>query len=104
MSLYSIVIFISFFVFLAVILIIDKTIFAAIFDLHDKMAGQSIGSMVIAPINHDLLKYMFFSFVLVQSIGGGLLGGFMMDGKLSSGIRYGFILILISFVVFKFMF
>jgi flagellar protein FlaJ len=104
MSLYSIVIFISFFVFLAVILIIDKTIFAAIFDLQDKMAGQTIGNMMIAPIDHDLLKYMFFSFVLVQSIGGGLLGGFMMDGKLSSGIRYGFILILISFVVFKFMF
>ena len=104
MSLYSIVIFISFFVFLAVILIIDKTIFAAIFDLQEKMAGQSIGNMMIASIDHDLLKYMFFSFVLVQSIGGGLLGGFMMDGKLSSGIRFGFILILISFVVFKFLF
>jgi flagellar protein FlaJ len=104
MSLYSIVIFISFFVFLAVILIIDKTIFAAIFDLQEKMAGQTIGNMMIASIDHDLLKYMFFSFVLVQSIGGGLLGGFMMDGKLSSGIRYGFILILISFIVFKFMF
>jgi len=104
MSLYSIVIFISFFVFLAVILIIDKTIFAAIFDLQDKMAGQTIGNMMIASIDHDLLKYMFFSFVLVQSIGGGLLGGFMMDGKLSSGIRFGFILILVSFIVFKFMF
>jgi flagellar protein FlaJ len=104
MSLYSIVIFISFFVFLAVILIIDKTIFAAIFDLQGKMAGQSIGNMSIAVIDHDLLKYMFFSFVLVQSIGGGLLGGFMMDAKLSSGIRFGFILVLISFFVFKFMF
>jgi len=104
MSLYSIVIFISFFVFLAVILIIDKTIFAAIFDLQGKMAGQSIGNMSIAAIDHDLLKYMFFSFVLVQSIGGGLLGGFMMDAKLSSGIRFGFILVLISFFVFKFMF
>ena len=104
MSLYSIVIFISFFVFLAVILIIDKTIFAAIFDLQAQMAGQTLGNMMIASIDHDLLKYMFFSFVLVQSIGGGLLGGFMMDGKLSSGVRYGFILILISFVVFKFLF
>ncbi len=104
MSLYSIVIFISFFVFLAVILIIDKTIFAAIFDLQAQMAGQTIGNMMIASIDHDLLKYMFFSFVLVQSMGGGLLGGFMMDGKLSSGIRFGFVLILISFFVFKFLF
>ena len=104
MSMYSIVIFISFFVFLAVILIIDKTIFTAIFDLQDKMAGQSIGNMRIAQIDSDMLKYTFFSFVLVQSIGGGLLGGFMMDGRLSSGVRFGFILVLISFFVFKFIF
>lgn len=104
MSMYSIVIFISFFVFLAVILIIDKTIFQAIFDLQDQMAGQSIGNMRIANIDHTLLKYTFFSFVMVQSIGGGLLGGFMMDGKISSGVRFGFILVLISFFVFKFVF
>ncbi len=104
MSMYSIVIFISFFVFLAVILIIDKTIFQAIFDLQDQMAGQSIGNMRIANIDHTLLKYTFFSFVMVQSIGGGLLGGFMMDGRLSSGVRFGFILVLISFFVFKFVF
>lgn len=104
MSMYSIVIFISFFVFLAVILIIDKTIFTAIFDLQDQMAGQSIGNMKIARVDHELLKYTFFSFVMVQSIGGGLLGGFMMDGRLSSGVRFGFILVLVSFFVFKFMF
>lgn len=104
MSMYSIVIFISFFVFLAVILIIDKTIFQAIFDLQDQMAGQTIGNMQIAAIDHTMLKYTFFSFIMVQSLGGGLLGGFMMDGRLSSGIRFGFVLILISFFVFKFMF
>ncbi len=104
MSMYSIVIFISFFVFLAVILVINKTIFSAIFDLQDQMAGQSIGNMQIAHIDKDLLKYTFFSFVMVQSIGGGLLGGFMMDGRLSSGVRFGFVLVLISFFVFKFMF
>ncbi len=104
MSMYSIVIFISFFVFLAVILIIDKTIFQAIFDLQDEMAGQAIGNMRIADIDHVLLKNMFFSFIMVQSIGGGLLGGFMTDGTLSSGVRYGFILVLVSFFIFKFMF
>lgn len=104
MSMYSIVIFISFFVFLAVILVIDKTIFSAIMDLQDKMAGQAIGNMQIQPIDHNMLRYTFFSFLMVQSLGGGLLGGFMMDGNLSSGIRFGFILVLISFIVFKFFF
>jgi len=104
MSLYSMVIFISFFVFLAVILIIDKTIFTAFDDLQPQMGGGQISGMNIVPIDHNMLKYTFFSFVLVQSIGGGLLGGFMMDGKLSSGVRFGFILVLISFFTFKFVF
>ncbi len=107
MSMYAMVIFISFFVFLAVILIINKTIFAAIFDLQDQMpSGGSIGSsnLQIADIDENMLKYTFFSFVIVQSIGGGILGGFMMDGRVSSGIRFGFILVLISFFVFKFFF
>ena len=104
MSLYSIVIFISFFVFLAVILIIDKTIFAAIADLNIEEMGAGVGGLSISSVDQNLLKNTFFSFVLVQSIGGGLLGGFMMDGRLSSGVRFGFVLVLISFFIFKFMF
>jgi uncharacterized membrane protein YeaQ/YmgE (transglycosylase-associated protein family) len=42
-----------------------------------------------------------YSFVFVQSIGAGILSGFMMDGKLSSGIRYSCILGIISFIIFK---
>jgi len=105
MSLYSIVIFISFFVFLAVILIINNTIFKEFFELQSQMAGQRIQGMQIAQnVDQAVLKTTFFSFVLVQSIGGGLLGGFMMDGKLSSGVRFGFALVLISFFVFKLLF
>jgi len=104
MSMYSIVIFISFFVFLAVIIIIDTTIFAAIYDLQGKMAGRSLGNIRIARIDPLAVKDMFFTFVFVQSLGGGLLGGFMMEGKLSSGIRQAFILVLVSFVCFKFLF
>jgi len=107
MSMYAIVIFISFFVFLAVILIIDKTIFAEIFKIQKQMpAGVSIGSggPKFAQIDRNMLRDSFFSFVLVQSMGGGLLGGFMMDGRVSSGVRFGFILVLVSFFVFKFMF
>jgi len=108
MSLYAIVIFISFFVFLAVILIINGTIFQAIFDLEGQLStsSASIGEtkINIASIDPSELKTAFFSFVLVQSIGGGLLGGFMMDGKISSGVRFAFVLVLVSFFVFKFMF
>ena len=108
MSMYAIVIFISYFVFLAVILIINGTIFAEFFKLQGQLPSvQSSAGAIgvgIGNVEPEALKNVFFTFVLVQSIGGGLLGGFMMDGKLSSGVRFGFVLILVSFFVFKFMF
>ena len=109
MSLYAMVIFISFFVFLAVILIINSTIIAEFIRVQAQMEAE--GTIVNTPSNFQIAKInpveinnAFFAFVVIQSIGGGLLGGFMMDGKLSSGVRFGFILVLISFFVFKIMF
>ncbi|RKX39876.1 MAG: hypothetical protein DRP23_04285, partial [Thermotogae bacterium] len=111
MSMYAIVIFISFFVFLAVIIIINNTIIAEFIDIQEKLSEEAAnlnaagGSAIhMGKVDPLMLKNMFFAFVLVQSIGGGLLGGFMMDGKLSSGVRFGFVLILVSFFVFKTMF
>jgi flagellar protein FlaJ len=105
MSLYSIVIFISFFVFLAVIIIINSTIIAEFINLQTKVPqGQTIKGLNIAHIDPSAIKNAFFAFILVQSIGGGLLGGFMMDGKLSSGVRFGFVLVLVSFFAFKILF
>ncbi len=104
MSMYSIVIFVSFFVFLGVILIIDKTIFTAIFELQGKMAGKSIGNLRIANIDPMEVKNMFLTFMFVQSLGGGMLGGFMTTGRISSGVRYGFILVVVSMVMFKVLF
>ena len=107
MSLYSIVIFISFFVFLAVILIINTTIIAAFIDIESKMPQGGVAqqaNLQIAHIDQFALKNSFYAFIIVQSIGGGLLGGFMMDGKLSSGVRFGFLLVLTSFFVFKLFF
>jgi flagellar protein FlaJ len=102
MSMYSIVIFISFFVFLAVILILNSTIFAALYELEPHMG--SIGGMQIQYVDPQVVKDMLFTFVIVQSVGGGLLGGFMMEGRLSSGVKQAFILILISYILFKLLF
>jgi len=104
MSMYSMVIFISFFVFLAVIIIINETIFQAIYELGEQMGGQRIGGMEIARIDTTEVTNMFFAFVFVQSIGGGLLGGFMMEGNISSGVRQAFALVLVSFITFKIFF
>ena len=104
MSVYMSVILLCFFVFLAIILILDKTIFTSFFDLQNTQLlemGQVIQVNLVDPL---LLKYGLFSFVFVQSIGAGVLAGYLMDGRVSSGVRYGVVLGIISFIVFKLLF
>ncbi len=103
MGMYSIVILISFFVFLAVILIINQTIFAEFFKLQKEVAGAGVGGLSLGNIDRDTLRYAFFSFTFVQSIGAGLLSGFMMDGNIYSGVRYSFVLLLTSFIILRFL-
>lgn len=100
MSIYTIVILVCFFVFLAIIIIMNLTIFKSFFDLQGKQVGQMAG-VIFHPVDRMVLKYSLYSFVFVQSIGAGILSGFMMDGKISSGIRYSCILGIISFIIFK---
>ena len=74
------------------------------FDLQNQQVQRLGNFMMISPVDPTVLKYTLFSFVFVQSIGAGVLAGFMMDGKLASGIRYSCLLGLISFFIFKFLF
>ncbi len=100
MSIYTVVILVCFFVFLAIIIIMNLTIFKSFFDLQGKQVGRMAG-VVFTSIDRMELKYSLYGFVFVQSIGAGILSGFMMDGKISSGIRYSCILGIISFIIFK---
>jgi len=100
MSIYTVVILVCFFVFLAIIIIMNLTIFKSFFDLQGKQVGRMAG-VVFNSVDRMELKYSLYGFVFVQSIGAGILSGFMMDGKISSGIRYSCILGIISFIIFK---
>ena len=100
MSVYTIVILISFFVFLAIVIMMDLTIFKSFFDLQSQQSGR-MGGISINPIDLTELKYSLYTFTFVQSIGAGIISGFMMDGKVSSGIRFSCILGIVSFIIFK---
>lgn len=103
MSIYTVVILVCFFVFLAIIIVLNTTIFKSFFELQGKQVGRMAGVM-FRTVDPMELKYSLYSFVFVQSIGAGILSGFMMDGRISSGIRYSCILGIISFIIFKLMF
>jgi len=104
MSIYFSVIVLCFFVFLAIILILDRTIFTSFFELQTEQLDQLGSVITIETVEPLLLKYGLFSFVYVQALGSGILAGYMMDGKVSSGVRYAIVLAVISFIVFKILF
>ncbi|MCJ7572624.1 MAG: hypothetical protein MUO82_12260, partial [Candidatus Thermoplasmatota archaeon] len=98
----TIVIIMSFFVFLGIIMIVNNTLFKSFFESQKNTVGMA--GLMINTVDPMALKYSLCSFVFVQGIGAGMIGGFMMDGKLSSGVRYSFVLGVISLFVFKFLF
>src|SRR4030042_6433738 len=61
MSIYTIVILVCFFVLLAIIIIMNLTIFKSFYDLQDKQVGPMAG-VVFNIINPIELKYSLFSF------------------------------------------
>jgi flagellar protein FlaJ len=101
MSIYSLVILVCFFVFLAIILILFGTIFAPFLELQSEQLFNAGSAIQLSKVNPFMLEYTLFSFTFVQSLGAGILAGFMSDGKLSSGVRYCVILGLITIIVFK---
>lgn len=104
MSLYALVMIVCFAVFLAIMIILNTTIFAEFLKIQNMQIADASGVLQLSTVNPTYLDYTLYTFVFVQSIGSGLLAGFMMDGKLSSGIRFSLILGIITIVIFKFLF
>jgi flagellar protein FlaJ len=108
MSIYTVVILMSFFVFLAIIIILDRTLFSTFFETAELSAAQTPtlanAALKISVVDPELFKNSLYSFIFVQGFGTGILGGYMMDGRLSSGIRYSFLLGIVSILVFKILF
>lgn len=101
MSVYALVMMVCFFVLIAIVVILNQTIFQAFFEIQALQAEEARRVIEISVIDPLLLNYSLYSFVFVQSLCAGVLAGFMMDGKLSSGIRFGGILGIIAIIVFK---
>jgi flagellar protein FlaJ len=103
MSIYALVIVICFFVFLAIVIILNATIYKDYIEIQAKQAISGRSPIKLSTVDPLLLEYTLYSFVFVQSLGAGILAGFMMDGKISSGVRYSVILGIISMIVFIFL-
>ncbi|MDD5503023.1 MAG: type II secretion system F family protein, partial [Candidatus Thermoplasmatota archaeon] len=103
MGIYVIIIYLAFLVFIAVIEIMYSQFIPQIYKAVSGVApGTSIGGMTFAPFDIETYKTLFFHAALIQGIGGGLVAGVMEEGKAIMGLRHAFIMIIISYLAFRF--
>lgn len=114
MTSYLAVIYISFAVFIVVIIILNTQFLAQMAEAGSQLGGgenldqiQGAGGMGGAEIrteNIPVIKFIFTLAVFAHSIGDGLVAGVLQSGKIAEGMRHSFILTLIGFVSLRVLF
>jgi flagellar protein FlaJ len=112
MSLYTIVVYITFFVFLGVAAILYAQFAPQIVASSNAVAELSVQGGQSGPAIEgvsgnalDLADYQLFYFLaaVVQGIGDGVVAGLLGTGRAVLGLRHSFIMVAVSYVVFAFL-
>lgn len=110
MSLYTVVIYVTFFVFLGVTAVLYSQFVPQLVASSHAAQEASIaaGGAQIAGVNTaslDLRDFQLFYFMaaLMQGLGDGIVAGMMGSGKAVLGLRHSFIMVALSYVTFVFL-
>ncbi|HWH09425.1 MAG TPA: type II secretion system F family protein [Candidatus Thermoplasmatota archaeon] len=101
MSIYVMIIYIAFAVFVGVIAVLNAQFIPEVAKAVSKANGVSIGGLNFKAFDEDDFKILFFHAAIIQGFGGGIVGGVMSGGRAVHGLRHSFILVLIAWVLFR---
>jgi archaeal flagellar protein FlaJ len=101
MSIYVMIIYIAFAVFVGVIAVLNAQFIPEVAKAVEKADGVSIGGLNFRKFNEEDFKTVFFHAAVIQGFGGGIVGGIMGGGKPIHGLRHSFILVLAAWVLFR---
>nr|AIE99341.1 type II secretion system protein (flaJ-A, flaJ) [uncultured marine group II/III euryarchaeote KM3_109_G01] len=102
---YIMVIWVSYMVFMGVIVVLSKVFIPAIATSNDGEGGdssQSIGNMKIRAIDPLFFLVVFFYGVTIQALGNGAMAGLMATGRLSSGMKHAGYMMILAIISFNF--
>ncbi len=107
MKMYNVVVFIAFFVFIAVVLILSAQFLPAFKQAVDAATAgsggqaQNVGGIVLAPFSVEKFNDIFFHGAIIQAIGGSLVGGVMTKGTPVGGFMSMFIMMVAAWISFR---
>lgn len=101
MKMYQVVVFIAFFVFIAVVLILSAQFIPAFKEAVGPASGQQVGGLRFEDFDPEDFNTLFFHAAVVQAIGGGLVGGVLTRGQPLAGAFPILFMIIASWVSFR---
>jgi flagellar protein FlaJ len=107
MSTYLAVVYISFFVFLVTIIILNATFLPKIREAGTMVtrasaeAGISSGMATLDVTVIPQIELAFFVSSMIHAVGDGIMAGVLTKGKVAEGLKHSFILLLLGFVVLQ---
>jgi flagellar protein FlaJ len=111
MSTYVMVVYISFFVFIATILILNMQFLPKMEEAGTTVneAAQDMGITEIPGVNIkiaviDQVSFVFLLAVIVHAVGDGLLAGVIQKGSIPIGMRHSSIMLLSGFIMLRLLF
>jgi len=100
MASYVVVIYVSMFVFMAIIAMLAAVFIPTITGSEAEGLSTAVGG--VGNISQSAIIQVFYFATIVQSVGTGLVAGIFEDGYLQSSVKHVFILLLVTWFVFKF--
>jgi len=105
MSTYIAVIYISFFVFLVTIWILNVTFLPKMLEASGALADA--GTAIASPLAENLpevvfsIQIAFYIAAIVHALGDGILAGVLDNGKIATGLRHSFIMLVVALIGFQ---
>jgi flagellar protein FlaJ len=103
MSMYNVVIYISFFVFIVVVLVLSAQFIPAFKKAVGAASGQQVGGLQFHDFDPEDFNSIFFQAAVVQAIGGGLVGGVLTKGNPVSGFIHVAVMLGVAWLSFRVM-
>ncbi len=98
---YIAVIWVSFIVFLVVIVILSKVFIPAIASSNSGGEDAQIGNMQINAVNPIFFLVVFFYGVCAQAMGNGAMAGLMATGRLATGMKHAGMMLILCLLLFN---
>ena len=100
MGQYILIVYVTFFVFLGVLMVLYHSFIPMMVEAAEKVEGTEMGGSFMVAVDVVTMKMLFFHCGIIQGICAGLVAGKLGEGRVVSGLKHATVLALATFVLF----